>query len=76
MLRKAAEADPGKTAIVQGGCRIRYGELDALAGPCAAGLRRSAMPPTLGRSKSWNLAPSGCFVAPAELEGQALRKMN
>jgi len=40
MLRKTVAADPGKTAIVQGSRRIRYDELDALAGACAAGLRR------------------------------------
>jgi long-chain acyl-CoA synthetase len=40
MLRKAVEADPAKTAIVQGDRRIRYDDLEALAGRCAAGLRR------------------------------------
>jgi long-chain acyl-CoA synthetase len=40
MLRKAVEANPGKAAIVQGGRRIRYDQLDALAGQCAGGLRR------------------------------------
>jgi long-chain acyl-CoA synthetase len=40
MLRKAVESNPAKTAIVQGGRRIRYDELDALAGRCASGLRR------------------------------------
>jgi long-chain acyl-CoA synthetase len=45
MLRKAVTADPGKTAIVQGNRRIRYDELDALAGGCAAGLRRRGVGP-------------------------------
>jgi long-chain acyl-CoA synthetase len=40
MLRRAVEANPAKAAIVQGGRRIRYDELEALAGSCAAGLRR------------------------------------
>jgi long-chain acyl-CoA synthetase len=40
MLRSAVEADPSKTAIVQGSRRIRYGELDVLAGQCAAGLHQ------------------------------------
>jgi long-chain acyl-CoA synthetase len=40
MLRKAVEANPAKTAIVQGGRRIRYDELEALAGRCAGGLRQ------------------------------------
>jgi long-chain acyl-CoA synthetase len=40
MLRKAVAANPTKAAIVQGGRRIRYDELDALAGRCAGGLRR------------------------------------
>jgi long-chain acyl-CoA synthetase len=40
MLRRAVEADPAKTAVVQGGRRMRYDELDALAGRCAAGLHR------------------------------------
>jgi long-chain acyl-CoA synthetase len=40
MLRKAVEAQPSKSAIVQGGRRIRYDELEALAGRCASGLRR------------------------------------
>jgi long-chain acyl-CoA synthetase len=40
MLRKAVEADPAKIALVQGSRRIRYDELEALAGKCAAGLRR------------------------------------
>jgi long-chain acyl-CoA synthetase len=43
MLRNSVEADPDKTAIVQGSRRIRYGELDALVGRCAAGLRRRGM---------------------------------
>jgi long-chain acyl-CoA synthetase len=40
MLRKAVEASPSKVAIVQGGRRISYEELDALAGQCAGGLCR------------------------------------
>jgi long-chain acyl-CoA synthetase len=40
MLRKAVEANPARAAIVQGGRRIRYDALDALAGRCAGGLRR------------------------------------
>jgi long-chain acyl-CoA synthetase len=40
MLRNAVAADPRKTAIVQGGRRIRYDELEARAGRCAGGLRR------------------------------------
>jgi long-chain acyl-CoA synthetase len=39
LLSRAVEADPAKTAIVQGSRRIRYDELQALAGRCAAGLR-------------------------------------
>jgi long-chain acyl-CoA synthetase len=40
MLLKAVEANPAKAAVVQGGRRVRYDELHALAGRCAAGLRR------------------------------------
>jgi long-chain acyl-CoA synthetase len=40
MLHKAVEANPAKVAIVQGGRRIRYDELEVLAGRCAGGLRR------------------------------------
>jgi long-chain acyl-CoA synthetase len=40
MLWKAVEANPAKTAIVQGNRRIRYDELHALSGRCAAGMRR------------------------------------
>jgi len=40
MLLNAVEADPAKTAIVQGSKRLRYDELYALAGRAAAGLRR------------------------------------
>jgi long-chain acyl-CoA synthetase len=40
MLRRAVEANPARAAIVQGGRRISYDELDALAGKCVAGLRR------------------------------------
>jgi long-chain acyl-CoA synthetase len=40
MLRRAVEAHSGKAAIVQGGRRVRYDELDALAGRLAGGLRR------------------------------------
>jgi long-chain acyl-CoA synthetase len=40
MLHKAVRAHPDKEAIVQGSRRVRYRELDALAGRCAAGLRR------------------------------------
>src|ERR1700680_1767294 len=40
MLFKAVEANAAKTALVQGGKRIRYDELDGLTGRCAAGLRR------------------------------------
>jgi long-chain acyl-CoA synthetase len=40
MLRKAVQTDPGKVAIVQGARRMRYDELDVLAGWCAAGLRQ------------------------------------
>jgi long-chain acyl-CoA synthetase len=40
LLHKAMKADPGKAAIVQGARRIRYDELDALAGRFAGGLRR------------------------------------
>jgi long-chain acyl-CoA synthetase len=39
MLAKAVEADPAKSAIVQGSRRVRYDELEMLAGRCAAGLR-------------------------------------
>jgi long-chain acyl-CoA synthetase len=39
MLRRAVEANPAKAAIVQGGTRTRYDELDALVARCAGGLR-------------------------------------
>jgi long-chain acyl-CoA synthetase len=39
-LQRAVQADPGKTAIVQGCRRVRYDELAALVGRCAGGLRR------------------------------------
>ena len=45
MLRKTVEADPSKTAIVQGIRRIRYLELDALVGRCAAGLHERGIGP-------------------------------
>jgi long-chain acyl-CoA synthetase len=40
MLSRAVAANPGKAAIVQGGRRVRYDELQALTARCAAGLRR------------------------------------
>jgi long-chain acyl-CoA synthetase len=40
MLQRTVEANPAKTAIVQGGRRIRYDQLDMLCRRCAAGLRR------------------------------------
>jgi long-chain acyl-CoA synthetase len=40
MLRKALRSDPGRAAIVQGARRVRYDELDAMAGRCATGLGR------------------------------------
>jgi long-chain acyl-CoA synthetase len=40
MLRKAVAADPARAAVVQGSRRVRYDELDALAGRAASGLRR------------------------------------
>jgi long-chain acyl-CoA synthetase len=40
ILRRAVKANPARAAIVQGGRRIRYDELDALVGRCAAGLRQ------------------------------------
>jgi long-chain acyl-CoA synthetase len=40
MLAKAVAADPARVAVVQGGRRLRYDELHALVGRCAAGLRR------------------------------------
>jgi long-chain acyl-CoA synthetase len=40
MLRRAVAANPAKAAIVQGGRRIRYDELESTAARCAAGLRR------------------------------------
>jgi long-chain acyl-CoA synthetase len=40
MLLNAVEADPGRTAIVQGSTRLCYEELQALAGRAATGLRR------------------------------------
>jgi long-chain acyl-CoA synthetase len=40
MLSKAVEADPARVAVVQGDRRVRYDELHAHAGRCAAGLRR------------------------------------
>jgi len=39
MLRRAVEANPAKTAIVQGSRRVRYDELEDLTARCAAGLR-------------------------------------
>jgi long-chain acyl-CoA synthetase len=45
MLRKTVAADPGKTAIVQGSRRMRYDELETLAGRYAAGLRRRGVGP-------------------------------
>jgi long-chain acyl-CoA synthetase len=39
MLSKAVAADPARAAIVQGGRRVRYDELQALAARCAGGLR-------------------------------------
>jgi long-chain acyl-CoA synthetase len=45
MLWRAVEANPAKAAIVQGGRRIRYDELQALTGRCAAGLRRLGVGP-------------------------------
>jgi long-chain acyl-CoA synthetase len=40
LLRRAVEANPAKAAVVQGRRRVRYDELETLAGRCAAGLRR------------------------------------
>src|SRR6516162_9574733 len=40
MLHRAVEGNPRKLAIVQGETRIRYDELEKLAGQCAGGLRR------------------------------------
>ena len=40
MLSRAVEANPARAAVVQGGRRVRYDELHALVGRCAAGLRR------------------------------------
>src|SRR5262252_5074049 len=40
MLSKTVARDPRKMAIVQGSRRIRYDELDELAGRAAGGLRR------------------------------------
>lgn len=40
LLRKAVEANPRKAALVQGGRRICYEELEALAGRYAGGLRQ------------------------------------
>jgi long-chain acyl-CoA synthetase len=45
MLLRAVEADPARAAVVQGTSRVRYDELDALAGRCAAGLRRLGVGP-------------------------------
>jgi long-chain acyl-CoA synthetase len=45
MLRKAVKGDPHKAAIVQGGRRVRYEELEELAGRCAAGLRCMGVEP-------------------------------
>jgi long-chain acyl-CoA synthetase len=39
MLGKTVQANPGKTAVVHGARRVRYDELQALAGRCASGLR-------------------------------------
>jgi long-chain acyl-CoA synthetase len=39
MLSKAVRKDPTRVAIVQGGRRVCYGELDELAGQAAAGLQ-------------------------------------
>jgi long-chain acyl-CoA synthetase len=40
MLRKAVASNPRKAAIVQGKRRVRYDEVLAQSGQCAAGLRR------------------------------------
>jgi long-chain acyl-CoA synthetase len=40
LLRRAVQADPAKAAVVQGNRRVRYDELETLAGRCAGGLRR------------------------------------
>jgi long-chain acyl-CoA synthetase len=40
LLRRAVQADPSKAAIVLGARRLRYDELDDLAGRCATGLAR------------------------------------
>jgi long-chain acyl-CoA synthetase len=40
LLRRAVEANPGKTAIVQAGRRMSYGELEGLVEQCAGGLQR------------------------------------
>jgi long-chain acyl-CoA synthetase len=40
MLSRAVEADPSKTAIVQGDRRVRYDELHVMSARFAAGLRR------------------------------------
>lgn len=40
MLCRAVEANPARTALVQGRRRLRYDDFLALSGHCAAGLRR------------------------------------
>jgi long-chain acyl-CoA synthetase len=45
MLRKTVAANPAKAAIVQGGRRIRYDELESAAARCATGLRRLGLGP-------------------------------
>jgi long-chain acyl-CoA synthetase len=40
LLRRAAQTNAAKAAVVQGDRRVRYDELEALAGRCAEGLRK------------------------------------
>jgi long-chain acyl-CoA synthetase len=61
MLSEAVRKNPGKTAIVQGARRVRYDELDELAGRTAAGLRRLGVSP--GECVAVVLPNSAEFVA-------------
>ncbi len=45
LLRRSAEAHPGRTAIVQGERRITHAELELAAGRCAAFLRQLGVAP-------------------------------
>jgi long-chain acyl-CoA synthetase len=46
LIRGHAERDPSKVALIQGGAKLTYGELDALMDRVAAGLQRDGIKPT------------------------------